>query len=1122
MSLPRVLIVDDSPANLKLARIALEGSNLDLCTASDGEEAEQRLRDFQPQVVLMDLQLPGIDGYDLARRIKSNAKTAHIRVVAVTAYAMPGDRERALAAGCDEYITKPLDPLALPTVVKTELAETSDAASERRRDSAATRSSRAPQRSRPLVLVIEDNPASRKLIRVTLESEGCTVHEAADARSALDWLESHSPRLILQDLVLPDLDGLKLLRRIRNLPHTSEVPVLCLSGFRARMDAARALVDGFAALLLKPVDPIELLDTVHRHIERADDLEPRPRQEGAHVMVVDGDALQRQLAEYHLCAAGLRVTTFGSAQEALNSARVQPPAAIICNSQVPGMNGFELCLSVRQSGSLAQIPVILLSTLHTEPQDRELADRLGADALCAHNGDWAATLTLLKKAWKQPQRKRLALSVDAARDAILRRTQALLDKQLQANAALQQRSQIQAAQLSILAGVTDSLAREPTRRDALADVLAVCLDVAGIEKGALYLQQDGMLTPRHAVGFSAEEAGELGDFFGHARMLQKIVAQGEVVSLASASECVAGVVGSDTDDFLARAGIQTALISPVVWRDRIYGALFLCSRLPELSGPEPQSFARVLGSQLGQAIGLTDAFSRLHESEERFRLLVDSMDSVTVVDRERRVTGRYGRGAAAREVHEAATMTGTSWEERSIPAPSEDTNADATEDEPHGSTQHEAYARALSGQRVVYEWTQGAGLTARHFRDALWPVRDADGQIQSVMRVGHEITDEKRLQAHVMVSDRMASLGMLAAGVAHEINNPLMAVLGNLQLVLDDLPTRNDSDDVRQSLKDAHDAAKRVDAIVRDLRLFSRADDDLKNPVDVHGVLESSLRMARAEIRHRARIVRDYQKVPPIEASEARLGQVFLNLIINAAQALPACDSQTHEIHIGTNLDERGRVNITVRDTGCGIPDDVARKLFTPFVTTKPVGVGTGLGLAICQRIVSSLDGEISFVSQVGHGTTFRVVLPAARRVCSVPAPLPLLRPILPVVPGVQRGRVLIVDDEVLVGSVLSKTLSGEHETHLCTDAREALVLLRQDVGFDVILCDLMMPNMGGMEFYEALIQRLPTYAPRVIFLTGGTFTQQTLDFLERIPNLHLRKPVNLRELRAVVSERIS
>ena len=946
------------------------------------------------------------------------------------------------------------------------------------------------------ILVVEDNPASRKLIRVTLESEGYVVHEAADARSALDWLRDHQPRLILQDLVLPDLDGLELLRRIRKLPHGETVPVLCLSGFIARMHEARSMSDGFAALLSKPIDPIELLDTVRIHFD-ATPSQDRPEPSHEQVFVVNHDPLQRQLAEYHLASAGFSVTTFASAHAALASALERAPYAIISSLLTPSMGGFELCLSMRQTPTLAGVRVILVSSQPTEPEDHELALQLGADTLAPDGGDWANLVGVLRKAPVDPPRRSLWLHANTARDAILRRTQAQLDRQLRTNASLVGRCMLQNAQLSVLGGLADSLTREPARNNVLSDVLAVCLDLAGIAKGALFLREGTALVPRHVLGFDAAESSALALLFEQAPRLDQTITRGQVAHIPSAAT-------SGSEDLLQRAGVDSGSVVPVAFREKCYGALLLGTGSPEATGHDPLSFARVLGGQVGQAIGLAEAFERLHASEERFRTLLESMDSVTVLDRDQRITGAYGR-ATTEDAASPRDFLGKPLE--------------LMLGEPQTRAQHEAYARALSGQSVVYEWTRGAGASARHFRDALWPVRDAAGEVQSVMRVARDVTDEKRTQAQGMVTNRMASVGMLAAGIAHEINNPLMAVLGNLQLLLDAVPIIDkpaDASEQAQSLRDAYDAAKRVEAIVRDLRLFSRSDGDNRTNVDVHSLLDSTLRMARAALRHRARVVKEYGEIPEVLANEPRLGQVFLNLIINAAQALPDSASDTEEIRISTRVDAQGRVLVEVKDTGCGIPEELARRLFTPFLTTKPAGVGTGLGLVICQRIVSSLNGEISFESQVGIGTTFRVLLPAAKPARRSTQARPASQPVT------QRGRVLIIDDEALVGNLLTKALGRDHNTHTFSDARKALEHLRADPRVDVILCDLVMPNMSGMELYQALVQTHPELSARVIFLTGGALTQTMLEFLERVPNLHLRKPLNIGELRAVVNDRIA
>jgi signal transduction histidine kinase len=243
--------------------------------------------------------------------------------------------------------------------------------------------------------------------------------------------------------------------------------------------------------------------------------------------------------------------------------------------------------------------------------------------------------------------------------------------------------------------------------------------------------------------------------------------------------------------------------------------------------------------------------------------------------------------------------------------------------------------------------------------------------------------EKRRTREQLLVIERMASVGTLAAGVAHEINNPLAAVMANIELALrtlDSLPPEvPEVAELTAELRDAHEAAYLVRQIVRDVKLFSRPGDERAGPVDVRQVLDGAARMAWNEIRHRARLVKDYGQVPPVWATEARLGQVFLNLLINAAHSLPVGRADSNRIAIITRTDGQGRAVVEIVDTGSGILPENLPRLFTPFFSTKPIGTGSGLGLAICRRIVRELSGEIEVRSQAGKGTTVSVTIPAAQ-----------------------------------------------------------------------------------------------------------------------------------------------
>ena len=408
------------------------------------------------------------------------------------------------------------------------------------------------------------------------------------------------------------------------------------------------------------------------------------------------------------------------------------------------------------------------------------------------------------------------------------------------------------------------------------------------------------------------------------------------------------------------------------------------------------------------------------------------------------------------------------------------------------------------------------GDTTTHWNTLAPVVRD--GKISGVVVVARDITERKQTEAQLIVSDRMASLGTLAAGVAHEINNPLACVTAYLALASEDLETLGKRYPVPSELidevRDAREGAERVRTIVRDLRIFSRAEDAKSGPVNVEQVLESTLRMTWNEIRHRARLTKAYGKVPPVAANEARLGQVFLNLVVNAAQAIPEGNYARNEVRIETRVDsDSHRVVVSISDTGAGIPADVQRRLFTPFVTTKPAGIGTGLGLSICHRIVTALGGAIDFTSEVGKGTTFRVALPIAdlEAVVEIAAPADPAR-------ASRRGSVLIIDDDPMITHSVQRLLASDHDVRVLDGAEAALELIKAGQRFDVVLCDLMMPQVTGMDLYGALVALDRKQAAQMVFMTGGAFTPAARAFLDGVPNLRIEKPFEIQQLRALVN----
>jgi CheY-like chemotaxis protein/two-component sensor histidine kinase len=319
-------------------------------------------------------------------------------------------------------------------------------------------------------------------------------------------------------------------------------------------------------------------------------------------------------------------------------------------------------------------------------------------------------------------------------------------------------------------------------------------------------------------------------------------------------------------------------------------------------------------------------------------------------------------------------------------------------------------------------------------------------------------------------------------------------------------------DETSEALTEARQGAERVRNIVRDLRVFARGDEEQSGPVAIRRVLDSSINIAWNEIRHRARLVKDYGDTPMVEGNESRLGQVFLNLLLNAAHAIPEGETERNEIRVTTRTDGNGRAVVEVRDSGMGIPLEIRERIFDPFFTTKPASEGTGLGLWICSGILSALGGEVRVDSEIGRGSTFRVTLPPA----VMDSPAELANPATPEV-AAQGGRLLVIDDEPMILGALRRSLSAEYNVTCVGDARKALERLRAGERYALILCDLMMPEMTGMDLFAELEKVAPEQASRMVFVSGGAFTPRAREFLERIPNARVEKPIDLQNLRLLL-----
>jgi signal transduction histidine kinase/DNA-binding NtrC family response regulator len=424
------------------------------------------------------------------------------------------------------------------------------------------------------------------------------------------------------------------------------------------------------------------------------------------------------------------------------------------------------------------------------------------------------------------------------------------------------------------------------------------------------------------------------------------------------------------------------------------------------------------------------------------------------------------------------------------------------------------------------------------------PMVDEGGNYLGRAWLFRDVTDERKLQASAAQSDRLASMGMLAAGVAHEINNPLTYILYNLESLSSEvsrhaaqmahirsvLATRLGEPGLREilgsnaetldslayadavhQLKDALAGTLRIKEIARGLGVFSRVEKDSVFSVDLRYPIESAINIAFNEIKYRARVVKDLIATAPVLASDGRLSQVFLNLLINAAHAISEGDVEHNRIGVRT-WQEGDYVFAEVTDTGCGIPEENLQRIFDPFFTTKPMGVGSGLGLHIARNIVVAYGGTISVTSEVGKGTSFVIKLPGAKVMAPAEAAAEER------VAGGNGGRLLIVDDEEGIRRMFARLLA-KHDVVEADSGERALTILAGDQSFDVILCDMMMPKVSGIDVHRWLVKHHPGLARKLVFVTGGAFTPNARDYLEKVDNLRVEKPFDVINLQKMIAE---
>jgi two-component system cell cycle sensor histidine kinase/response regulator CckA len=404
--------------------------------------------------------------------------------------------------------------------------------------------------------------------------------------------------------------------------------------------------------------------------------------------------------------------------------------------------------------------------------------------------------------------------------------------------------------------------------------------------------------------------------------------------------------------------------------------------------------------------------------------------------------------------------------------------------------------------------------------DTVSPIVDERGALLGRVIVFRDVTERKRLERRLEVAERLASLGTMASGLAHELNNPLAAVMGNVAFVLEDLASleqrarfdeqaRARLEEWRNALADAASAAERLRKIVETMGWFVDRRSPQKRVVDVRELLEQAEKLIEAAVSRRIRIARTYGTTPRVAVDDAQFARVLANLLSSAADAVLESGAPNAEIGVVTSTDATGRAVIEIRYGGPSVRAAVLGPPFEPSYAKTAAASGTGLALAVSHSLVLAAGGELTTPLADGSERAFRVSLPPALSSVAPHRSVPAV--------ASKRARVLVIDDELTISKVIVRLLP-EHDVSFETDASAAVARIRSGESFDVILCDLMMPLLSGADVYAAVRAANPALAFRLVFLTGGAFTPQITEFLQRVDNKVVHKPFGAGELRAAIA----
>ena len=942
------------------------------------------------------------------------------------------------------------------------------------------------------ILVVEDNEITRKLLRVTLRAASYDMLEAADGRSALALAARERPDLVLQDLKLPDMDGVDLVRQLRELPGCGDVPVLAVSGFISRMEEARAVGGLFDEFLVKPVQPSELIRVVEIHLPRSRAGVTGPGA-GRRLLLVDDEPVQLKALRAHLELDGFTVLTAHDGIAALELVRSRRVDVVLSDVMMPRLDGFGLCLTIREDKALADLPIVLFTRRYLDRDDEALARQMGANAFIALGASLAGIGKVVLSALAGQTPRPATGYAGELREKHVYRVISQLERQARINAGLAQRCAAQSAAISVLSTLSTSLSKSFDNPLPVDEMLAACLEAGSFSLAALYLlDADQRLVLAGHRGYADAPVGEIETMFGHATLFHTALQTASPIAIPSPA-IDPGVAA----EFLSRSGPASALILPILFGDERLGILLAGTNLTDLHADESLDFARTIAHEIGLVVQLRSAFTRVAAAEQQYREIFEhALEGILRATFDGRLLVAnpamariFGYDSPAQMVESVTDIAGQLCVD-----PEQGQAFFRIACEQGSISRYECQMRRRDG-RVI--WVSHNGQA----------IRDDRGEILYYDGVLEDITERKRTEGALRQSEKLAAMSTLVAGVAHELNNPLEVILAHSELLAYDAPG-----DVTQRAEKISRAAQRCARLVKNFLALARQHPPERTRVSVSEVVRETVELITYPLRISgvALVLELAPGLPLLWADPHQIQQVLLNLLTNAHHALRGAEPP-RRITVTAQPAEGDRIEIAVADNGPGIPAEIRERVFEPFFTTKAIGEGTGLGLSLCQGLVESHGGSLTLEEAPGGGARFVILLPLAGPAAAAAAALPV---------RIATGAsILVVDDEPEVADVLSDMLArDDHHVDVAYGGRDALERIEAG-NYDLVVCDLRMPDIDGAELYRRLQAMGHRLTRRFLVVTGDVLARDTREFLVRSGVPALAKPLVLDDMRGVIRE---